>query len=187
MLKLTTTESSSNMYLFNHECKLHKYASVYEIIDEFYGIRLSAYQRRKAHLIINMEKLLVRLSNRARYIMENLNGTIDLRKKTSQEVTDLLTQKKYTKIDDDYKYLVKMPMDSVTTENVANIIKEKEETEAELATLISTTPGQIWYRELDSLEKEYVSYKAGREQLQQHQQVPKKTNKKITTVSNSKK
>lgn len=166
LLKLTTTVSTTNMHMFNSECKLHKYADVNEIIDDFYGVRLGLYKKRKDCLIVDMEKRLVRLSNRAKYIQETLNGTVDLRRKTSQVVNDMLAEKGYAMIDGDFKYLVKMPMDSVTEENVASIMKEKEATETELSVLRKTSLEKMWLSELDSLEKEYTKYKAKREKIQ---------------------
>jgi hypothetical protein len=122
-----------------------------------------------------MEKRLVRLSNRAKYIMETLNGTIDLRRKTSLVVNEMLTEKGYAMIDGDFKYLVKMPMDSVTEENVASIMKEKETTETELTTLRKTSLEKMWLSELDSLDKEYVKYKVKREKIQAGDPTTKKT------------
>ena len=166
LLKLFTTVSTTNMHMFNSECKLHKYSSPEEIIDDFYGVRIGVYQKRKAHLIADMEKKLVRLSNRAKYIQETLAGTVDLRRKKSDQVTELLTQKQYDTLDGDFKYLIKMPMDSVTEENVANIMKEKETTEHELDILKKTTVEKMWIGELNDLEKEYVKYKIKREKIQ---------------------
>jgi DNA topoisomerase-2 len=165
-LKLFTTVSTTNMHMFNSECKLHKYGSVEEIIDDFYGVRMGLYQKRKDYLVGAMSQKLIKLSNRARYIQETLNGTIDLRKKTAQNVVDLLTAMNFVTIDGDFKYLVKMPMDSVTEENVASIMKEKADTEAELATLKATTLETMWLSELDNLEKEYDVYKKKRETIQ---------------------
>lgn len=177
LLKLFTTISTTNMHMFNSEFKLHKYSTIEEIIDDFYGVRLGVYQKRKAYLVEDMEKKLIRLSNRARYIQETLNGTIDLRRKTAEQVSTLLTGMKFALIDGDYKYLIKMPMDSVTQENVANIMKEKENTEAELALLKSTTLEKMWIHELDVLNTEYDKYKLYREQIQRGNgtEKPKKT------------
>jgi len=152
--------------MFNSDCKLHKYSSPEEIIDDFYGVRIGLYHKRKAYLIAEMEKKLVRLSNRAKYIEETLAGTVDLRRKKSDQVTDLLTKKQYATIDGDFKYLIKMPMDSVTEENVTNIMKEKENTEHELDVLNKTTVEKMWVVELNTLEKEYAKYKTKREKLQ---------------------
>jgi DNA topoisomerase-2 len=165
-LKLFTTVSTTNMHMFNSECKLHKYGSVEEIIDDFYGVRMALYQKRKDCLVTAMSNKLIKLSNRARYIQETLKSTIDLRKKTGQQVTELLTSMKFATIDGDFKYLIKMPMDSVTEENVANIMKEKADTESELATLRATTLETMWLGELTKLETEYDIYKRRRETIQ---------------------
>ena len=155
LLKLTTTVSTTNMHLFDAECRLHKYLTIEEIIDDFFVTRMKTYQKRKEALICTMEKLLVRLSNRARYILETLSGDVDLRKKTGQQVLELLTGRGFIQLDGDYSYLIKMPMDSVTEENVAKILKEKADTENELAVLKATTLEQIWMKELDVFEAKY--------------------------------
>ena len=179
LLKLTTTVSTTNMHMFNAESKLHKYNSIEEIIEEFYMTRLQLYQVRKDALIKDMNKLLVKLTNRARYILDVLAGTIDLRKKTNQQVQELLEGLKYDKIEGDFKYLIKMPMDSVTEEHVAHILKEKADTEIELDILMKTTTGQMWLKELDIFEKEYTTYKIKREKLQLGSVATTKPTKKV--------
>jgi len=166
MMKLTTSLSTTNMHMFNHEFKLHKYATVEEIMDDFYGVRLDIYGKRKAALIKDMQKKLMKLSNRARYILETLEGVVDLRRKNAQQVSELMESRKFDKLEGDYKYLIKMPMDSVTQENVQNILKEKEETEKELNILTATTLEKMWLSELDEFEREYGVYKKRREQIQ---------------------
>ena len=166
MLKLTSSVSSTNMHMFNKDCKLRKYATVEEIIDDFYDVRLETYSKRKKHLIKDLENKLVKLSNRARYIQKNLDGTIDLRRKKADEVNVLLTGMEFVKIDGDFKYLIKMPMDSVTQENVDKIMKEKGDAETELDVLKKTTLEKMWLSELDTLKKEYEKYKAVRESIQ---------------------
>ena len=166
MMKLTTSLSTTNMHMFNHQFKLHKYANVGEIIDDFYGVRLDIYGKRKAALIKDMQKKLMKLSNRARYILETLEGVVDLRRKNAQQVSELMDARKFDKLEGDYKYLIKMPMDSVTQENVQSILKEKEETEKELNILTATTLEKMWLSELDEFEREYGVYKKRREQIQ---------------------
>jgi DNA topoisomerase-2 len=166
LLKLSTTVSTTNMHMFDANIKLHKYSTVEEIIDDFYGVRLDTYRKRKEYLVADMEKKLVRLSNRARYIQETLAGTIDLRRKTAEQVTQLLSGLKFALVEGDYKYLIKMPMDSVTQENVESIMKEKENTEKELAVLKATPLEKIWLNELDVLDTKYDVYKKHREEIQ---------------------
>jgi hypothetical protein len=133
-----------------------------------------------------MEQNLVKLSNKAKYILGNLNDTIDLRRKTNEAVAALLESKGFDKIDGDYKYLIKMPMDSVTKENVEAILKEKADTEEALEILKSTSCEQMWMRELANFEAEYAKYKAHRDALQnpapatEGKEGKKKTGKVIT-------
>jgi DNA topoisomerase-2 len=163
MMKLTTSQSITNMHMFTQDFKLKKYAKIEDIIDDFYGVRLTIYGKRKEALMKEMQKKLVKLSNRARYILETLDGLVDLRRKNAEQVSELMVARKFDVLDGDYKYLIKMPMDSVTQENVASIMKEKEETEKLLADLAATTLETMWSRELDDFEKEYVNYKKRRE------------------------
>jgi DNA topoisomerase-2 len=182
LLKLTTTETTTNMHMFNSEFKLNKYAIVQEIIDAFYKVRLGLYQKRKDYLIKDLEHRLLKMSNRARYIQETLASKIDLRRKTAPIVEELLTSMKFDKIDGDFKYLIKMPMDSVTEENVAHIMKEKETTEQELAVLKATPLEKIWLGELEKLETEYDKYKQKREKIQAGGGADKEKKSAVKTV-----
>jgi DNA topoisomerase-2 len=125
----------------------------------------------------------VKLSNRAKYILGNLDGTIDLRRKSSSAVHDLLVGAGFALIDGDFKYLVKMPMDSVTQENVEKILKEKDDAEKELALLEKTTLEAMWLSELGDLRTAYLQYKSVRESIQkgdvQKKVVKKKMVKKV--------
>ena len=99
------------------------------------------------------------LSNKARFISENLDDTIDLRRKNKNDVCQLLTNRNYDVIDNDYdfKYLVKMPMDSVTEENINKLNCEKDNIINKINILENTTENQIWLNELDILKTFYIS------------------------------
>ena len=182
LLKLYTTNTTTNMHLFDADDKLQKYEKVSDIIDAYYDVRLKLYQTRKNYLIDAIEKELVLLSNKAKYIKENLEGTIDLRKKKKEQVLEMLESKGYDIIDDDsdYKYLTKMPMDSVTEENVEKLLTEKGNKEAELATIKGTTINKMWNTELDNLLEQYLEYKEVRQRLMDGEETKLKK-KKVTS------
>ena len=182
LLKLYTTNTTTNMHLFDADDKLQKYEKVSDIIDAYYDVRLKLYQTRKNYLIDAIEKELVLLSNKAKYIKENLEGTIDLRKKKKEQVLEMLESKGYDIIDDDsdYKYLTKMPMDSVTEENVEKLLTEKGNKEQELATIKGTTINKMWNSELDNLLEQYLEYKEVRQRLMDGEETKLKK-KKITS------
>jgi hypothetical protein len=75
-----------------------------------------------------------------------------------------------------------MPMDSVSEENVAHILKEKGDAEAALAQLLATTVEQMWLQELDVLAREYAAYKTKRERIQAGSSASSET-KKVRAVN----
>ena len=167
LLKLYTTNTTTNMHLFDAKDNLKKYENVSSIIDDYYETRLTLYQTRKNFMINALEQELILLSNKAKYIQENLDGSIDLRKKTKTQVIQMLEGKDYDKIenDDEYKYLTKMPMDSVTEENVEKLRRDKGNKDTELATIKGTTINQMWTTEIDKFKDLYIEYKEDRERL----------------------
>ena len=183
LLKLYTTNTTTNMHLFDADDTLHKYEKVSEIIDAYYEVRLKLYGTRKDYMIDALEKELVLLSNKAKYIQENLNGTVDLRKKKKEQVITMLEEKGYDKIGDDeeYKYLVKMPMDSVTEENVERLLKDKGNKEVELETIRNTSVYQMWKTELDGLKDLYIEYKDARTRLMNGHDDVKANKKKVVS------
>ena len=176
VLGLYTTQSTTNMNLFDSKEKLVKYSSAEEIVDSYSVTRLEFYGKRKDALIAALRKELTVLSNRARYITELLEDKIDLRRKTNKQLVELLKERKYDSMDakdagkddnggDDesssgqgYKYLLKLPMDSVSEENVKKLLNEKEKKEKELSELSSKTVEQMWMKDLEELEVEYNKF-----------------------------
>jgi DNA topoisomerase-2 len=160
LLKLVSVCTTSNMHLFGADEKLKKYDNVVDIIDDYYTTRLAMYGVRKDKMLEILEKELLILRNKTRYIKENIDGTIDLRKKTKEEIRKLLQCKKYDllKDDEDYKYLVKMPMDSVSEEKRTELMKEHENKETEFNTLKNTTIVELWSKELKTLREKYLEF-----------------------------
>ena len=157
LMKLYTSLSTNNMHLFNDEEKLMKFDNEKEIVDSYFPVRLKYYQKRKDYMVDALQKELTLLSNKARYIQENLDGEIDLRKKKREEILEMMVARKYAVIEDDtdYKYLLKMPMDSVSAENAEKLINDRINKEAELCAIQSTTIENMWLKDLDEL-KQYL-------------------------------
>jgi DNA topoisomerase-2 len=167
LLKLYTTNSTSNMHLFDANDTLQKFDKVSNIIDSYYDVRLQLYQTRKNYMINALERELTLLNNKAKYIQENLDETIDLRKKKKEHVIEMLSKKGYDVVDDDieYKYLTKMPMDSVTEENIEKLLKDKCKKEEELETVKTKTIRKMWLEELVNLKTVYIEYKSERSKI----------------------
>jgi DNA topoisomerase-2 len=165
LLKLTTTVSTTNMHLFDKDCKLKKYDSITDIIDDYYGVRISTYGARKKYLIDEMATVLIKLSNKARFIKAVLDDVVDLRRKDAATINSMLSGMEYSKIDDSFDYLIKLPMNTVSKENVEKLLNEKAEVEIQLAELKRTTIHQMWLSELEGFEVQYNKYIVGRNSI----------------------
>ena len=101
----------------------------------------------------------------------------------------MLHKKGYDKIesDEEYKYLVKMPMDSVTEENVTKLLKDRFDKVSELEVIKKTTVNQMWKSELDQLKDQYNDYKEARARLMAGEDKKKKVVSKGVVKKNVKK
>jgi DNA topoisomerase-2 len=180
LLKLYTTVSTSNMHMFDHNECLKKYDSISSIIDDYFEPRLKMYDDRKKYQLDALLKELTIMKNKQRYIQEILDETLDLRRKSKDTILTMMNEKGYDIINDDteFKYLLKMTMDSVSEENVEKIRKSLEETQKKYDELFGTSIQQLWLHDLEQFEKEYALYVDERTRLNESDD-DTKTSKKI--------
>lgn len=157
LLKIYVTKTTNNMHMFDENEKLKKYNNVTEIIDNYVKVRMKVYNDRKNHQIRILNQHVKLLTNKGRFISELLNDKIDLRRKTKDNIKNLLIEEKYDMIDndEDFKYLVRLPMDSVSKENYDKLIKEKENKITELNALNNKDIKTMWLEELNNL---FINY-----------------------------
>ncbi len=187
ILKLTTTKNTnlSNMHLYSSNSVIRKYHSVNEIIDEFYTLRLEFYGKRKAYLLEKLEKELILISYKAKFINEILNDTIDLRKKKKSVICELLKVKEYPKLattienKKSYDYLIKMPLDTLTEEKVIELNKLLNQKTMEIDLIKQTSETDMWLHDLSELSALY------KRSLHKDDIERKKTKKKSKTKSKS--
>jgi DNA topoisomerase-2 len=172
------------MHVFDENEKLIKCEKVEDVITHFMHVREAYYSKRKKYQVDALKKEACILSNKARFITEVLDNTIDLRKKKSAEVSSIMISHHYDMVDEDeqYKYLVRLPMDSVTEENIEKIMSERDRKNKELELLLNTTEHEIWVKELDTLRVEYLKI---HEKIQQEEKAKTKSKTKTTDLPSS--
>ncbi|GAU18535.1 hypothetical protein TSUD_325240 [Trifolium subterraneum] len=94
--KLTNTISTSNMHLFDAEGKIKKFDTPEQILEEFYPLRMEYYERRKKYILANLERLLLILDNKVRFILGVVNGEIIVSNRKKAELLIELKQKGFT-------------------------------------------------------------------------------------------
>ena len=171
------------MHAFDQDEKLLKFKSVQEVIDHFVQVRRHYYQLRKEEQLKTLTATLLILQNKVRFINELLANTIDLRHKSKNEIQLLLETHNYHKGDDDndqsFKYLIEMPLNSVTAERVMTLVNECQAKEKEVVYLQTTSIDEIWLNELNILRREYlIFFKATTEEKAKTTEVKVKSAKK---------
>jgi hypothetical protein len=90
---------------------------------------------------------------------------LELRRQTKEAIFAKMTAHGYEHIEGDveFKYLLKMPMDSVTDENVRHLLSERDSKRTQHKGLTDTTIQALWIKDLDELETEYKKWSAASE------------------------
>ena len=204
VLKLSAIKDTSNMHAFDHLGQLRKYKSVHPIIAEHFDVRLAAYDKRRALLLETLEREMTVLSNKARFILEQLDQKFTLHYLKYADARALLEERGFDAMrtrdteppssnpstasgssHDGFGYLVDMTIRHYTREKVDELLKQRDAKTAEHQAILGTTSRQMWTADLDALEVDYACYKRRRAALQSRDDVPPRlsapSSKKRTT------
>lgn len=181
--KLTTKVSTSNMMLFDSNGVIKKYDTPEEILKEFFHLRMAFYVKRKAALLKAAEAELLRISNKVRFILAVISGSIKLNNRKRADVEadlegqgfDRLPSTKKQQVaaaaaaapeeEEDpvdasgsYEYLLSMSLSSLTLEKVNALQEEAEERRIEVERLCATTEAAMWRDDLDAFAEAYADF-----------------------------
>ena len=126
-LRLKLTIKNTNMVAFNAENRIQRYNSIEEIVDEWFDIRYETYVKRQEKIINELEYQLMLISNKCRFIAENIEQIIDVKNKPKAVIVKVLEQRKYDKV---YEKNVKSKKSSEENED-ENDEDENDEDEEE--------------------------------------------------------
>ncbi|KAJ0989896.1 hypothetical protein J5N97_008252 [Dioscorea zingiberensis] len=96
--KLTTSISTSNMHLFDHNGIIKKYDTPEQILEEFFHLRLEFYEKRKKKLLDNLEFELMKLDNKVRFILGVVRNEIIVSNRKKADLLIELREKGFTPI-----------------------------------------------------------------------------------------
>lgn len=158
-LKLSTTISLSNLYLFNSKGIITKYDYIEDIFTEFYIHRLQLYQKRKDFLLGQIMSELEILKYKVKFIQDILNKNIIIERKKEQIILEKLGELKYPKLGakQNYDYLIKIPLFSLTQDKIDELQSEYDKKEEEYNTCYNTTIEVMWINEIDEFTKLYTT------------------------------
>jgi DNA topoisomerase-2 len=150
-LKLIKKINTSNMHLFNTDLVLVKYNTVYDIINDYFPIRLEYYQKRKLNQIKLLENQLIVLTNKCKFIELYTSNPSIINNKTKNEIYVILEKHALVKIDDSYDYLLNLKLWALTNEKIIELNLQKSNLEKELECSKNKTKQDLWRNDLKDL------------------------------------
>ncbi|OZJ02758.1 hypothetical protein BZG36_03359, partial [Bifiguratus adelaidae] len=178
--KLIVYVDTSHMVCFDTNSKIRAYANELEIMEEFYHMRLKFYDRRKAHLLKQLQHNCEQLENRVRFITEVNDDKMKLRNRRKADIIKDLAKKGYRQFlpkdkkeinvaDPDheseentegdeaegYNYLLNMSIYHMTFEKVEHLKADLANKRKEIVELSDKTISQLWLQDLSDLEEEW--------------------------------
>lgn len=150
--------STSNMYAFNASGNIKKYDTAFDIVKEFYNIRLGYYIKRKAYILNKLQYDANLLANKIRFIKEVVNETIQVHKMKKIDLEQYLETNMYLKHENTYDYIIRIPVYNLTIDKVEELENEITKAESEIKDLTAKEPQTIWIDELVEFEKVYEKF-----------------------------
>ena len=134
--------------------KVTEYKSIYDVIDNYYNIRLEYYDKRKEYLIKELSKKILEAYSKYLFIKDVIDESIVISNKSDEVIVEQLEKiEKITKVNDSYDYLLNMPMKSITKTNYEKLKANIKEMKEELNQLKSITNIEMWKNDLNDLKK----------------------------------
>ena len=146
-LGLTGKIKTTNMHAFNSIGSITKYTTMNEILEEYAYTRLALYGTRKESMLCELRAKLPWHTSVVKFLTLMCNDVIDLRKKPHAECVKILDVHELTDIPD----LLKLPISSMTLENIAKHEVELARLRARVAEIEGTTPSEFWIADLENL------------------------------------
>lgn len=151
-LEESSTEIFSTLDEFG---KLKIFESVEDMIRYFIDFRLKLYDARKEFQLKKLNRELVSLSNRGKFIKAILDNKLKVNNVPKQEIVLSIEKLKFDKIDDSYDYLLRMPIYSLTKEVFLKLKEDFSKKKEEISILEDTDVKDMYLEDLSELKKKF--------------------------------
>jgi DNA topoisomerase II len=159
MFKLISPINLTNMVAFDSNNKIKKYNEINDILDEYCNLRLDLYDKRKTYLLDKLQTEIDMLSIKIRFIREFIDGKIIINNRSKINIMEQLEEGKYPKDNENYDYLLKMPIYNLTKDKIDEFNTNLENKESEYNKLLAKDNKQLWIDDLTLLEPKLSPFK----------------------------
>jgi len=165
--KLVSSFKTTNMVAYNSARKITRYARVGEMMEEFYGVRLASYEKRKAHELARMAAEIIELQARLTFVRAVVDKRLVVANADDVELLAGLRALELPMLSEGeglrgYEYLLRMRIDRLKAAAVTELTAELAAAVAARDKLAATTTQTLWLTDLDEFVSAWTSYSAER-------------------------
>ena len=163
VLHLVTVINTRNMKCENTRGEVVEYASIDEIVNEFFRVRLAVYRWRKERLVVDLLRRLVRIKTQYKLVSAINDGFVTGTELTNAELDRVFETRAYPRVvsegDDgsgvaDYKYLYWCAFDA-NDRMAQELYDQQRAVQAELDKIVAQLPEDTWMEELMAFGSEW--------------------------------
>jgi len=156
-----TQKSSENLTFIKYgnikedgdiEKTIVEYNNIAEFLKDWIIERLKFYGIRKRFILESIEKDIIIIENRINFIDGILNKTVIIEKQKKDKIIAQLEKLKFIKIDDNFNYLLNMPIYSLTEEKINELKNKLIEIKKEYQEIEKKEPKEFWVEDLKTLQ-----------------------------------
>jgi DNA topoisomerase-2 len=180
--KLTTSWRLSNMTCFDEQMRIVKYSSIGDMVEAFFGPRLTAYEKRRQHEMARLEREALEADAKARFLKAILDGSLELRGASDEEIVGGMQMNDLPPLSnpdepdsvDSYDYLLRLRMDRVKASAVEEAERAVLAARMAYEALRDTTASALWLKDLGDFEEGWKAMEAHRSATMSSIGAPKK-------------
>lgn len=151
-LKLSKIVNESYTSL-NEDNKVVEYKNVEQILQNFYKVRYDYYQKRKDDLVNKMTNKILLTVSKYTFIKNVIDEIIILKNKTDEQIIKQLKPiKNIITQNDNYDYLLNMPLSSITKQKFNKLKDQIKNLKDQISQLKNTSIEDMWKNDLIKLK-----------------------------------
>lgn len=149
-LKVPITE---NYTTIDENNRIRVFENPEDIFIDYFKVRMEFYNSRKAYIISQMEYELELLNSKFFFIKSVIDGSILINNKSKKVIVEQIDKtEKIIKVDDNYDYLLRMPLYSLTKEKLVEIKEKIKSVNDKLEEYKGMSLENLWLKDIEELK-----------------------------------
>ena len=152
MSKLKLVKSVTENYTcIDENLKIFQANSIFEIFDRYYNVKIEYLEKRKEFLLDKLNKSNQINLSKKMFIDLYIKGKLKINNVKKDDIIASLQKIKDIAPEDNYDYLLKMPLYSLTTEKLAELEETIKNIQDKIAELQKCSAQQMWLKDLHEI------------------------------------